>query len=62
MTCTDLVLHCGGDLDEMKAVANAVTELDRETVSRLDAWLEEAEGRPLPEPEALAEVAARLDE
>ena len=59
---TDLVLHCGGDLEEMEAVADAVADLDRQTARRLDAWLEEAEGRPLPEPQRLADVLAGLEE
>lgn len=59
---TDLVLHCGGDLDEMEAVANAAAELDLEAATRLDAWLEEAEGRPLPEPRMLADALAGLAE
>ena len=57
---TDLVLHCGGDLDEMEAVANAVAELNREAATRLDTWLEEAKGRPLPEPQMLADALAGL--
>lgn len=46
----------------MEAVANAVAELDREATTRLDAWLEEAEGQPLPEPQKLADELAGLEE
>lgn len=59
---TDLVLHCGGDLDEMEAVANAVAEFDGAAATRLDAWLEEAEGRPLPDPQMLADALVGLEE
>ena len=59
---TDLVLHCSGDLGEMEAAAEAVSDLDPQAAARLDAWLEEADNQLLPNLEELAEVLTRLEE
>src|SRR5262249_57502105 len=49
----DVVLHCNGELDEMRAVASAVPLLSRHTPAPADAALERR-GRGLePDPSAL---------
>ena len=46
---TDLVLHCSGNLEEMRAVAEAAGAMDPSAMTRLDDWLETAHSKPMPD-------------